>query len=185
MFDEPVETLLILNTKMLKEPGHRILLTIALEIACHIAGIERGNEDIKEAESLLRQWGFVEEIEAVRHDQIIEKSPGYKIGYQWARSQNKNYLMQHFGLYFDDWKKTGWAKKPEDIQKILDQKADTASFLKEIIQFKEIATVEADDMAKAETPASRQTMIAGIMTALKEIELLEQTVPQKCETRQI
>jgi hypothetical protein len=28
-------------------------------------------------------------------------------------------------------------------------------------------------------------MIAGIMTALKEIELLEQTVPQKCETRQI
>ena len=44
--------------------------------------------------------------------------------------------MQHFGLYFDDCKKTGWGKNPEDIQKILDQKADTASFLKEVIQLR-------------------------------------------------
>jgi hypothetical protein len=184
-FEEPVETLVLLNTRMLKEPEHRILLTIASEIAYHVVGIKKSDADKKEVESLLKQWGFENEIEAVRYDQIIEKSPGYKIGYQWARSQNKGYLLQHFGLYFDDWKKMSWGKKSEDILNMVDQKADTASILEEITQFKEIEIVQSDDKAKVETPVARQAIIAGIVTALKEIELLEQTAPPKCETRQI
>lgn len=184
-FGEPVKMLVTLNTKMLKEPEHRILLTIASEIAYHVAGIKKSDADKKEVESLLKQWGFEKELEDVRYDQIIEKSTGYRIGYQWARSQNKDYLLQHFGLYFEDWKQMGWGKKSEDILEALNQKADTASVLEEIIQLKEIGTVEPDDKATVETPVVRQAIIAGILTALKEIELLEQSGPQKCETRQI
>ena len=32
---------------------------------------------------------------------------GYKKGYEWAITQNKDYLLQHFGLYFNVWNEKG------------------------------------------------------------------------------
>jgi hypothetical protein len=52
-------------------------------------------------------WGFEQELEAVRYCRAVFESADYKKGYEWAIKQNKDYLLQHFGLYFDEWNEKG------------------------------------------------------------------------------
>ncbi len=147
-FDNPIKTLLYLNAKILKEPDHRIIHTIAHEIANYVL---RDGETVfyeKEAEDLLINWGFEEEVHAVRYDQAMAKSEGYKLGYEWAKKQDKEYLLQHFGLYFDEWNDKG------------------LGIMSDVNQYKKQYTVEDE-----ETFSLRETVIAGIMIALKEMEL--------------
>jgi len=178
-----VENIVYLNTKLLKESEHRIILTIAHEIAMVKASEIKSTEVEKEAENLLLKWGFEKELETVRYDRIIANSAGYKIGYEWAIRQDKDYLMQHFGLYFNEWNKMGWSKKPDGALEILDRKADKASVLKDLSQFIDLKAGIPDTEADEVIPSQRQAIIAGIMTAVKEIELREQYRAQKCEMR--
>lgn len=182
-FEDSVKNLVYLNTKLLKESEHRIILTIAHEIAMVIAGKTKGGEVENEAEDLLIQWGFDQELEAVRYDQVIANSEGYKAGYKWAIHQDKDYLLQHFGLYFDEWNKIGWSKRPEGALHMLDQKSEKAPILKDLSQFMDQKAGESDDEAGEVSPSQRQAILAGIMTAVKEIELREQYSSQSCEVR--
>lgn len=182
-FDTSVQTFVYLNTKLLKESEHRIILTIAYEIAMVKAGEIKEVEVEKEAEDLLLKWGFEKELETVRYYRIIANSEGYKIGYEWAIRQDKDYLMQHFGLYFDERNKMGWSKKPDGALEILDRQADKASVLKDLSQFIDLKAGIPDTEAGEVIPSQRQAIIAGIMTAVKEIELREQYRAQKCEMR--
>ena len=70
-FDEPVNKLVYLNTKLLMEPEHQLIYTIAYEIARYMGG--EGNAEVveKKAEDLLIKWGFGEELEAYRYDTAI------------------------------------------------------------------------------------------------------------------
>jgi len=147
-FDNPVKTLLSLNAKILKEPDHQIIHTIAREIANYVLRDRETFLDEKEAEDLLVNWGFEEEVNAVRYDQAMTKSEGYKLGYEWAKKQDKEYLLQHFGLYYDEWNDKG------------------LGIMSDVNQYKKQYAVE-----DKETLSLREALTAGIMIALKEIEL--------------
>lgn len=182
-FKGSVENIVCLNTKLLRESEHRIILTIAHEIAMVKASEIKTTEVEKEAENLLLKWGFAGELEAVRYDQVIANSEGYKVGYKWAIHQDKDYLLQHFGLYFDEWNKMGWSKRPEGALQMLDQQTDKAAVLKDLSQFKDLKTGESNGEVGVVSPSQRQAILAGIMTAVKEIELREQYSSVKCEVR--
>ena len=182
-FEDSIENLVYLNTKLLKESEHRIILTIAHEIAMAIAGKKKEGELENEAEVLLIQWGFDKELEAVRYDQVIANSEGYKAGYKWAIHQDKDYLLQHFGLYFDEWNKMGWSKRPEGASQMLDQKSEKLSLFRDLSQIMDQKAGGSEDEAGEVGPSQRQAILAGIMTAVKEIEVREQYNSQGCDVR--
>ena len=95
-FGAPVRNLVYLNTKILREPDHQIIHTIASEMAHYILKKQDTHEWERKLDNLLIEWGFGKEVAAVRYDQVISKSEGYKIGYDWAKKQNLDYLRQHF-----------------------------------------------------------------------------------------
>jgi hypothetical protein len=106
-FSDPVKKLVYLNTRILTEPEHQIVHIIASEIAHYVLSRRKTGLRSKDIDDLLLQWGFEKEVEAVRLDRILCDSKGYKIGYEWAKKQNRDYLMQHFGLYYDEWNEIG------------------------------------------------------------------------------
>ncbi|MBW2430624.1 MAG: hypothetical protein JRF56_16815, partial [Deltaproteobacteria bacterium] len=87
-FGAPIRTLVYLNTKILMEPDHQIIHTIASEIAHYILKKEGIHRLEGKLDNLLIEWGFGKEVEAVRYDQVVSESEGYKIGYDWAKRQN-------------------------------------------------------------------------------------------------
>src|SRR5210317_1823579 len=87
-FGAPVRHLVYLNSKILREPDHQIIHTIAFEIAHYILKKQGTQVGERKLGNLLSEWGFGKEIEAVRYDEAISKSQGYKIGYEWAQKQN-------------------------------------------------------------------------------------------------
>ncbi|MGD9044825.1 MAG: hypothetical protein PVG06_13985 [Desulfobacterales bacterium] len=101
-FGHPVKTLVYLSSKILTEPGHQLIYTIAHEIAKYVLStVETKTQFCEEdIEDLLVHWGFANEIEAVRYDEAITESEGYKTGYEWAKKQKKDYLMQHLSHNF-------------------------------------------------------------------------------------
>jgi len=181
-FETPIETMVYLNTKILNKSEHHIILAIASQIAGYCVNKSKPLENIKEAEGLLMSWGFGEELQAVRYTQALANSAAYRTGYKWARNQNKDYLLQHFGLYRDERYQKAWAKQPQDLIQIFDQDGDKTSILEEISTFKEIDVDAPAIKAELDDPSSKHAIIAGIMAAVKEIELLEQNRSQKCES---
>lgn len=182
-FLPPAQTLVYLNTKLLGEPEHFIRLAIASQIAFYVAGKEQDAET-KEAEALLRNWGFTEELNAVRFDQQVAKSEGFRVGYNWAKSQNKDYLLQHFGLYLDAWNTKGLGKPSQHVIEELDRR--TASpILDELIKMTAPNAARTAAKGESEMIPHQQSVLAGIMTALKEIEAREQAAAQVCDIRSI
>jgi len=96
-----------LNSRILTEPDHQIIHTIASEIARYVLKKEGTRSRENKIDELLIEWGFGKEVEAVYFNQAISESQGYKMGYTWAKRQSRDYLMQHFGLYFDEWNESG------------------------------------------------------------------------------
>jgi hypothetical protein len=176
-FDHPVKSLIYLNPKALREPEHQIILTLAHGIAQH--QVFRKGEGPSPAESegkvetLLRQWGFEKELEAVRYNRAVAESRGYKKGYEWAKRQHQGYLLQHFGLYFDEWNEKGLKKMSKERFDRLQKQAGTASILGEI------TPSEKADAASAELSLD-EAVVAGIMAAVKEIKLQEADRARSC-----
>ena len=67
-FNEPIKSIVFINSKILMKPNHQIIYTIASEIAYYVltkSGTEKRNRKL---DSLLDKWGFGKEVEAVRND---------------------------------------------------------------------------------------------------------------------
>ena len=185
-FPSPLQTLVYVNTKILKEAEHMILLAIASQVAFFVAGKNGKEVPSREAEELLKIWGFTEELNAVRYDQVVAQTESFRIGYNWARHQDKEYLLTHFGLYRESWGTGGWGKPAgEKRAEGLDLPEEALPVLEEIMQAAAPGAGEAKRRTKTGAADPRESMLAGIMRALKEIEWLEQYSPQACDIRSI
>ena len=170
-FSDPVKTLVYLNTKILKEPEHQLLHTIASEIAHYVLSKRKTGLHSKDIDDLLLQWGFGKEVEAVRYDHAISESEGYKIGYEWAKKQNHDYLMQHFGLYFDQWNDEGMGRLSNKELNLLNRQFKTDLISEDIVPLKNLELVESDNGRIQESLSNRMGMLAGILTAVKEANI--------------
>ena len=119
-------------------------------------------------DNLLSEWGFGKEVDAVRYDQAISESAGYKIGYDWAKKQNQDYLMQHFGLYFDQWNDRGIGSLSNNEFEMLNRKCEIDPVLEDILPSKKIGFLDYDIGKIPDSLSTRKTMLAGILTAVKE-----------------
>jgi len=95
-----IKKLIVLNGAVLKKPDFQIIHTIAHEIAHKI--IEKGESGLyeKEAEELLVQWGFQEEVEKADYTKTWLEGGGYKVGYEWAEKQKD---LSEFEEFYDEW----------------------------------------------------------------------------------
>ena len=167
-FGAPVRNLVYLNTKILRESDHQIIHTIASEMAYYILRKQGTHKLERKLDSLLIEWGFRKEVEAVRYDQVIAKSDGYKIGYDWAKKQNLDYLRQHFGLYFDQWNDDGMGSLSSNDLDMLNRKLETDPILEDIGSLKKSELVGTENDGISKSLSTRKSMLAGILTAVKE-----------------
>ena len=177
-FGNPVTALVYLSSKILAEPGHQLIYTIAYEIAKYVLSTVETETEFREEdiEDLLVQWGFEKEMEAVRYAKAITESEGYKTGYEWAKRQKKDYLMQHFGLYFEEWNERGFGRMPSKVLDKLSQRAETDSIFNNTVQLKKWKKIEPAEGRTLETLSLRKAMLAGIMVAVKEFELQDASI---------
>ena len=170
-FSHPVKSLVYLNSKILTEPDHRIIHRIAFEIAHYMLKKERIGVREKLVDEKLIEWGFGQELEAVHFDRAIAESKSYRIGYDWAKKQSRDYLMQHFGLYFDEWNERGLGRistKGSDSP-VRGAAADT--ILDKIDHEKDEKKIEQAGGKRLEKFSSRKAILAGILAAIKESTL--------------
>jgi len=185
-FPAPLQTLVYVNTKILKEAEHMILLAIASQVAFFVAGKNGKEVPSREAEDLLKNWGFTKELDAVRYDQTVAQTESYRIAYNWARHQDKDYLMTHFGLYRDSWGTGGWGGPAKEKRaEAPDLPEEALPVLEEIMKAAAPGAGDAKRLTETGAAEPKESMLAGIMRALKEIEWLEQFSPQVCDIRSI
>jgi len=170
-FSEPVKTLVYLNTNLLKEAKHRLIYTIASEIAHYTLSKRQAALDAGAIEALLRQWGFENEVAAARSDQLLCESRGYRIGYDWAKKQDRNYLMQHFGIYYDAWNRKKADSIPAKAHATVSHRIEPAPILDNIIRLKQSDAADSSRDKFIETPSLKQEMLAGIVAAMRELTL--------------
>lgn len=181
-FKRPFQTLSYINTKILKEPDHRIILAIASQVAFYFCSKEKPEPECQDAEEMLNQWGFKEELNSVRYDEMVAQSDAYQAGYRWAKRQNKGYLRQHFGLYFEQWNAKGWSREAALLAKEIEGQKGAASILEELTRGTVSEVPEKKPMPPdIQIPSPRQAVLAGIMSALKEIQLEESHGAHVCE----
>jgi hypothetical protein len=170
-FSEPVKTLVYLNTNLLKEAKHHLIYTIASEIAHYTLSKRHAALDAGAIEALLRQWGFEDEVAAARSDQRLCESKGYKVGYDWAKKQDRNYLMQHFGIYYDAWNRDERDTMPGKTPRTVSHRIEPAPILDNIIRLKQSDAADSCRDKIIETPSLKQEIMAGIMAAMRELSL--------------
>ena len=184
-FANPIKSMVYLSSKTLTEPGHQIIYTIAYEIAKYVLSVEKTETQLseKDMEDLLVHWGFETEMEAVRYDKAIMESEGFKTGYEWANKQSKDYLMQHFGLYFDEWNERGLGRMPSNVLDKLTQRAGTEVIFDNVVLLKrEKGTKPSKDKISGKL-SLRKAMLTGIMVAVKELELTDLSIHKNGTTR--
>ena len=181
-FDPPAEALIYLNPKILVEPEHVIICMIAHEIAHTVLAKSEPDPAENAMEDLLIEWGFEKEVEAMRYDRTIARSEGYRAGYNWALRQNKDYIMQHFSLYFDEWNEKGLGSISREQLKTLGRQAEIGSILDDATRAN-VSDIIESEKENAQTGFSvRQAFLTGILTAVKELRLNELFSPRTCES---
>ena len=171
-FGVPVRNLVYLNTKILRGPDHQIIHTIAFEIAHYILKKQGTHIWERKLGNLLIEWGFGKEVEAVRYDEEIAKSEGYKIGYDWAKNQDLDYLRQHFGLYFDQWNDDGMGSVTGNDLNLPNRNLATDQILEDLRPLKKSECVGTQSGAISRSLSTRKSMLAGILAAVKEASVL-------------
>jgi hypothetical protein len=179
-FDEPVLTLIYFNTKILLKPEHWIIYKMAKQIAQYVLSKNGGGFREQDVDATLENWGFKREVNAVRYDTAITKLETYKIGYKWAKKQNADYLMQHFGLYFDEWNEKGIEVMSKEKFERVSHTSKTAEILEDMIHLKRAESVKHETDNALKTVSVRKAMLAGIMAAMKELMLKGLYRPQNC-----
>jgi hypothetical protein len=180
VFDQPAETMIYLNPKILIEPEHILICIIAYEIAHTVLGESEPEPSEKAVEGLLIDWGFEKELKAMRYDRTIAQSEGYRAGYNWARKQSKDYLMQHFSLYFDEWNEKGLGSLSREELETLCRQAETGSLLDDATRGSELDFVESEKDSVQKSSSVRQAFLTGILAAVKELRLDELFGPKTC-----
>ena len=170
-FSEPVKTLVYLNTNLLKQPRHQLIYTIAWEIAHYVLSQRQAAQDAASVEAMLRQWGFEKEVAAARSDQALCESRGYRIGYDWAKQQDRDYLLQHFGIYYDAWNREEYDIPPGKMSELFGHRVEPGPILDRIIRLKQGEAADSCRDKFPETPSLKQEMLAGILTAMRESHL--------------
>lgn len=170
-FDKPVETILYLNTKILMEAEHCITYLIGHEIAHYVLRKEDVSFGEKEVEELLLLWGFENEVNAIHYDKEVARSETYRTGYDWAKKQSQDYLMQHFGMYFDEWNEKGLGSINSERLDVPHHETLGESILDEVMRLKGDVYVEPKNTKAPETLSLRKAMLAGVMAAVKELNL--------------
>ena len=167
-FSEPVKTLIYLNTNLLKAPEHQLIYTIASEMAHYILSKKSTDFGTQDKDALLREWGFEKEVAAARSGRTVCESRGYKIGYEWAKRQDPEYLQQHFGIYYEAWNQKGLDTQPGATSEGFKHQTEPGPILDDIIRLKQGGAAESCREKFSETSSSRQEVLAGIMAAIKE-----------------
>lgn len=170
-FGAPIRTLVYLNTKILKEPDHQIIHTIASELAYYILKIEGTHGLEGKLDALLKKWGFEKELEAVLYDRVISESKEYRIGYDWAKKQDADDLIQHFGLFFDQWNDKGLGRLTNKDLNMHNRRVEINPLLEDILPFNQQGFVESDNGKIPDSLSNWKAMLAGIFTAVKETNL--------------
>lgn len=163
-FDQPVEHLVYLNPKTLIQPDNRLLCSIAWELAEYVLNKEGKESNEKEVEQLLVKWGFEQEVDSVRYCDAVSRSHAFKAGYEWARKQNKDYLMLHFGLHFDEWNEKGLRKMSKERLEAI--RAQTAH--NKVLPGAQSAGPQTQSVAGI---PDEEAAIEGIMVAVKEAKM--------------
>jgi len=166
-FSEPVKTLIYLNTNLLRAPEHQLIYTIASEIAHYILSQKSTDFGTEDKDTLMREWGFEKEVAAARSSRTVCESRGYKVGYEWAKKQDPEYLLQHFGIYYETWNQKGLDTQPGETSEGFNRKAQPGPILDDIIRLKQGEAADTCRDKLSETPSSRQALLAGIMAAIK------------------
>jgi hypothetical protein len=79
--------------------------------------------------------------------------------------------MQHFGLYFDQWNDQGLGSLSSKEFNMLNRKAETDPALEDILSSKKLGFLDSDIGKIPDSLSTRKTMLAGILTAVKEANL--------------
>ncbi len=180
VFDQPTETLIYLNPQIFLEPEHIIICIIAYEIAYTVLDQSEPEPSEKAVEGLLIDWGFEKEVKAMRYDRTIAQSEGYRAGYNWARRQSKDYLMQHFSLYFDEWNEKGLGSLSREELETLYRQGETGSILDNAARVSELDFVELEKDSVQKSFSVRQAFLTGILAAVKTLRLDELFGPKTC-----
>ena len=120
-----------------------------------------GNE--QRIQDLLLNWGFEAEVHAACFCNAVAGSKAFKSGYEWARKQSPDYLMRHFGIYYDEWNHRGLSRLSKDRLDKLRAIVDAGHLLPTAAAQKE------KSLPKGISPD--EVLIEGIMSAFKEFEL--------------
>ena len=159
-----------INIKTLNHPKYKLIYTIAHEIAGYVVGKGRGEFDEKKTEETLIGWGFENEVEAVRYDQAISETEGYRVGYEWAKRRDKEYLWQHFGLYFYEWNEKGLGKMSSERFELLHTQPHTSSIFVDMTQSRKQTQLESNKDSIIGSVSLGESIIGGIMAAVKEMK---------------
>jgi hypothetical protein len=162
-FDQPLKFLVYLNPALALQPDHRLECAIAMELANFVALKEQWNGDPQRIQELLISWGFENEVNAVCFCSAVAGSKAFREGYAWAQKQNEDYLMLHFGIYYDEWNLKGLVHMSEDRLEKLRSQASTQRLLPTA------ATKDEKDLPEGISAA--EVRIEGIMAAVKELKL--------------
>ena len=161
-FDHPLTFLVYLNPALALQPDHRLECGIAMELANYVAIKEQLDGNPQRIQELLIDWGFENEVNAVSFCRAVAGSKAFKDGYEWARKQNEDYLMLHFGIYYDEWNRKGLVRMPEDrLKKLRTQVSEQRLLPTKAVK---------DEKSLPEGISETEVLIEGIMSAVKEIK---------------
>ena len=162
-FDQPLKFLVYLNPALVLQPDHRLECSIAMELANYVAIKEQWNGDPQQIQELLISWGFEDEVNAICFCSAVAGSKTFKYGYDWARKQNEDYLMLHFGIHYDEWNRKGLVRMSKDRL----EKLSTQIPMERLIP----TTAIKDEKSLPEGISVAEVLIEGIMSAVKESKL--------------
>jgi hypothetical protein len=165
-FKPPITDLIYLNTSILKRPVLDITYTIAYELANYLVAREDTDEKAKDkkVKNLLVDWQFIMDLDRIRPAGPIEKSLGYRIGYEWAKRQKLDDLLWNYKEYFDE-----WHEERISVERFEQLYIDVAPF--SIIEQLDHEEYDDDDNAKEAIPEDvlEAQIIWGLMAAVKEL----------------
>ena len=93
--------------------------------------------------------------------------------------------MKHFGLYLESWTAGSWGKPSEQQAEAIDVPEETLSKMQEMVGMRRPEAVETPAEAGVVDIDPRQAILAGIMTALQELQWLQQGVSPVCRVREL
>lgn len=161
-FDQPLSALVYLNPALALQPDHRLECSIAMELATYVATREKSNGDPQHIQDLLIGWGFENEVNAVSFCSAVAGSKAFRDGYEWGRKQDEDYLMLHFGIYYDEWNRKGLVRMPEErLEKLRTQVSAQRRLPTSLVK---------EEKSLPEGISTTEVLIEGIMSAVKEIK---------------